>query len=229
MLLDEGVLRLSRRRLHADGRPRRARAAGEPARVAQRAPRPARRRGPRHARARRGRGRGLPLAARSSSSPSRRGARPCPATSQRLADKDLVRSADRELRRRDRVPLQAHPRPRHRLPGDREDASAPRCTSSSPTGSNGWPASASPSTRRSSATTSSRATATGPSSARVDDDVRSLGERAASAARGSRPPRDRSRRRRSGARTCSAGRRRSSPPRAASESRSCSSSSSRSP
>ena len=41
----------------------------------------------------------------------------------------------REFAGRGRVPLQAHPRPRRRLPRDRRRSSAPTCTSSSPTGS----------------------------------------------------------------------------------------------
>ena len=110
MLLDEGVLVRSGAGSLPPGRPRRDRPAGEPARPAQRPPRPPRRRGPGHACARRGRGRGLPLGrgrrALRSRLASRRPGRPAAARGQ---GPHTVGS--RELRRRDGVPVQAHPRP----------------------------------------------------------------------------------------------------------------------
>ena len=64
----------------------------------------------------------------------------------------------REPRRRaGRVPLQAHPRPRRRLPRHHQEAPRDACTSGTPTGSSSAPAIASASTTRSSATTSKQA------------------------------------------------------------------------
>ena len=95
------------------------------------------RRRARRARARRGRGRALPprrgrrALRRAVAAVGARRARPA-----RPQGPDPPRG--REPRRgRGRLPLQAHPRPRGRLPRDREEAARRRCTSGSPTGSSG--------------------------------------------------------------------------------------------
>ena len=116
----------------------RALAADEPERAARRAPRPARRRGARDALERGAvegelfhRGAVVELV------DEPRPRRPSPASSRSSRGKDLIRPAAASFAGETRLPLQAHPRPRGRLPRDREEAPRRRCTSSSPTGSSG--------------------------------------------------------------------------------------------
>ena len=81
-------------------------------------------------------------AAPSSSSPLPRRAPPCRPCSRSLGGQGPRPSRRGELRRRVRLPLQAHPRPRRRLPGNREEAPRRRSTSSSRAGSSARPATA---------------------------------------------------------------------------------------
>ena len=118
-----------------------ARAAGEPERAAGRAPRSARRPDLRAALERCvDRGRALPPRSRRSSSPA-----PASAPSVRDEPRSSGRqgphpSRPAELRRRSGIPLQAHPRPRDRLPVQPRRSFALTFTSGSRTGSSSSPA-----------------------------------------------------------------------------------------
>ena len=117
-------------------------------------------------------------AAPSSSCPSRRRARPCRrgSTTSPAATSSGRPPEPSPARPRSGSSTSSSARP---PTARRRRSSAPTCTSGSPTGSSGSPATGWPSTRRSSATTSSRPTAIARELGSLDDEARALGERAA--------------------------------------------------
>ena len=121
MLVDDGVLRVEGRRLHARAGARRAHPSCEPPRAPRRATRPTRARGSRRARARGGRGRGLPPQ-RGRRADARRVARRRPREPRGTDGEGSRPAGGSELRRRGCLPFQAHPRQGRDVPRDGEAA-----------------------------------------------------------------------------------------------------------